>query len=56
LRIVSIAKYTTPYSENQISSEKEILYALEVNAGFSDRNGVEIGNLITFERTEKQVM
>lgn len=55
-RIVSIAKYTTPYSENQISSEKEVLYVLEVNAGFSDKYGVKTADLITFERAEKQVM
>ncbi|HYG37980.1 MAG TPA: DUF192 domain-containing protein [Cytophagales bacterium] len=49
-RIVTIKRNTTPYSEKEVPSEKEVLYVLEVNAGFSDKYGVKVGDLIRFKR------
>ncbi|MBW2999171.1 DUF192 domain-containing protein [Candidatus Woesearchaeota archaeon] len=31
------------------SSEKAVKYVLEVNAGFAERNGIEVGNRISWE-------
>lgn len=46
--IVSIARYTKPYSEEGILSGKPALYVLEVNAGFSDKYGVKEGDKVQF--------
>ena len=47
-RIVSIHKNTTPYSLDQIQSDKPALYVVEVNAGYTDRQGIVIGDFISF--------
>lgn len=49
-KVVTIQRNTTPYSENQIHSEKPVLYVIEVNAGFCDRYGVKVGDRIRFDR------
>jgi uncharacterized membrane protein (UPF0127 family) len=46
--IVSIQKYTQPKSTYSIPSEKPAMYVLEVNAGFTDKNGIAPGNKIDF--------
>ena len=56
LKIINIAKYTTPFSENQIPSGGDILYALEVNAGFCDKNGVKPGDKIQFNKSNVSVL
>jgi uncharacterized protein len=46
--IVSIQKYTQPKSTYSIPSEKPAKYVLEVNAGYSDKNGIYPGDKIDF--------
>ncbi len=46
--IVSIQKYTQPKSTYSIPSEKPAMYVLEVNAGFTDKNGINPGDKIEF--------
>lgn len=46
LRIVDIAKNTTPYSEAPIPSSSPAQYVVEVIAGFSEKYGVQEGDLI----------
>jgi uncharacterized membrane protein (UPF0127 family) len=46
--IVSIQKYTQPKSTYSIPSEKPAMYVLEVNAGYSDKNGIDSGDIINF--------
>jgi len=47
-RIVSIHKNCTPYSLDQIVSAKPALYVVEVNAGYTDKNGIQVGDMISF--------
>ena len=47
-QIVTIQKNTKPLSYAQIPSKRNAKYAVEVNAGFSDRHGIVIGDYITF--------
>jgi uncharacterized protein len=47
-KIVSIARNTKPYSLEQIPSEKPARYVVEVNAGFSLRHGIRVGDLVEF--------
>jgi uncharacterized protein len=46
--IVSIQKYTQPKSTYAIPSEKPAMYVLEVNAGFTDKYGINPGDKIDF--------
>jgi uncharacterized membrane protein (UPF0127 family) len=46
--IVSIQKYTQPKSTYSIPSEKPAMYVLEVNAGFTDKYGINPGDKIDF--------
>jgi len=46
--IVSIQKYTQPKSTYSIPSEKPAMYVLEVNAGFTDKFGINPGDKIDF--------
>jgi uncharacterized membrane protein (UPF0127 family) len=46
MQIVKIEKSTTPLSEELISVPKETYYTIEVNAGFCDQHGIEIGDSI----------
>ena len=48
--IVSIAKDTTPFSEQPIPSGQPAQYVLEVNAGFCERHGIVSGDRIEFVR------
>jgi uncharacterized membrane protein (UPF0127 family) len=47
-RIVSIHKNCTPYSLDQIPSAKPALYVVEVNAGFTQKHSIKVGDLISF--------
>ncbi|MGB2869777.1 MAG: DUF192 domain-containing protein [Bacteroidota bacterium] len=49
-RIVTIHKNTTPFSEQTYPSDGPVMYVLEVNAGFTDRNNVRVGDLVKWER------
>ncbi|NJC27156.1 DUF192 domain-containing protein [Neolewinella antarctica] len=46
--IVSIMPNTTPLSEAQVPSGVPARYVLEVNAGFAERKGLEIGDLMAW--------
>jgi uncharacterized protein len=46
--IVSIQKYTEPKSTYSIPSEKPAMYVLEVNAGFTDKFGINPGDKIEY--------
>lgn len=49
-KIVNIAKNTIPDSFDLIPSVFPVLYVVEVNGGFSDENGIEVGDLIEFKK------
>lgn len=46
--IVSIAENTTPYSQAQFSSKHPAKYALEVNGGFCQSQGIVAGDRVEF--------
>jgi len=48
--IVTIHKYTTPYSEESYQSTKPAKYVLEVNAGFTDERKISVGDRISWSR------
>lgn len=50
LNIVTIQKYTTPFSENPIPSTKAAMYVVEVLAGYSDTFQLREGDKIQFSR------
>jgi len=47
-KIISIQKNTKPFSEESLPSNGVAQYAVEVNAGFSDRNDIKPGDAISF--------
>ena len=47
-RIVSIAEHTTPFSTAAIPSRAPAQSVLEVNAGYAERNGVRVGDRVTY--------
>ena len=52
--IVSIQKYTQPGSSYSVPSEKPAKYVLEVNAGFSDKYGINPGDSIELFNSNKK--
>ncbi|CTQ53876.1 hypothetical protein LP7551_02407 [Roseibium album] len=46
-QIVSISAHTTPYSESVIPSGKPARYVLELNAGTSEKLGIDVGDVIS---------
>lgn len=53
-QIVSIAKYTTPFSSEQIESGAPAKFVLETPAGFADSHGILVGDRIRWRRTQPQ--
>jgi uncharacterized protein len=49
-QIITIYKKTEPLSYNAIPSKKDAKYVVEVNAGFCDKHGIVVGDLMAFER------
>ncbi len=47
-RIVGISKNCKPYSLEQIPSVKPALYVVEVNAGYTTKYGIRVGDMISF--------
>ncbi|MDO9258026.1 MAG: DUF192 domain-containing protein [Bacteroidales bacterium] len=47
-RIVSIQKNCKPYSTDQIPSIKPALYVVEVNAGYTSKYNIKVGDVISF--------
>ena len=50
--IVSIQKNTTPLSKQNLPSEGDAQYVIEVNAGFSDTYGLKAGDKVEFQIME----
>ena len=48
--IVTIHKNTTPYSEQTYESTKPAQYVLEVNAGYTDRHKISVGDRIAWNQ------
>src|SRR3989339_827257 len=48
--IVTIHKSTTPYSEESYASTKHAKYVLEVNAGFTDKYKIAVGDRLSWRR------
>jgi hypothetical protein len=48
MQIVTIQKNTKPLSDKPIPSYKNSMYVVEVNAGFCDKYGINIGDYINF--------
>jgi uncharacterized membrane protein (UPF0127 family) len=48
--VVTIHKYTTPYSEETYVSTKPAKYVLELNAGYADRKKISVGDRISWSR------
>ncbi len=48
--IVTIHKYTTPYTEEAYESTKPAKYVLEVNAGYTDKRKISVGDHISWSR------
>jgi hypothetical protein len=48
--IVTIHKYTTPYSEETYVSTGPAKYVLEVSAGYTDKRKVSVGDCISWNR------
>lgn len=46
--ILTMYKYTTPYSEAPIPSYQKAQYVVEVAGGFTDRYNIQIGDKISF--------
>jgi uncharacterized membrane protein (UPF0127 family) len=47
-KIVSIQKSAIPLSEESLSSSKDAMYVVEVNAGFTDKFNIKEGDVIQF--------
>jgi len=46
--VVTIHKYTTPYSEDSYASTRPAQYVVEVNGGFTDKYEIAVGDRITW--------
>ena len=52
-KIVSIAKYAKPYDDkHSLPSNYPAKYVLEINDGLSDKLGINVGDMIYWERTK----
>lgn len=51
-RVTKIARNTTPFSLEIVSSDGPARYVLEINAGAADRQGVEIGDKVMLSKTK----
>ena len=49
-QIVTIHKNTTPYSEQSYTSTKPAQFVVEVNAGYTDRHKISVGDHIAWSR------
>ena len=55
LEIVTIQKYTQPFSEDLIPSGEEAKYVIEVNAGYCDVKKIKEGQMIQFRLKDKNI-
>ncbi len=49
-KIVTIHNNTTPFSDQSYPSTQPAIYVLEVNAGFCEKYGVTVGDMIVWRR------
>jgi len=47
-KIISIQKRAKPYSEDSLPSFGNVQYVVEVNGGYCDKYGIEVGDTIVF--------
>jgi uncharacterized membrane protein (UPF0127 family) len=50
MQIVNIKKNTKPLSEKLIPSIRDSMYVVEVNAGFCDKYGINIGDYLSYAK------
>nr|WP_298928644.1 DUF192 domain-containing protein [uncultured Allomuricauda sp.] len=50
LKIASFQRDAQPYNETGLSSKVPVKYVLEINAGLSERLGLDIGDAISFTK------
>ncbi len=50
LNIVSFQKNAKPFDETGLSSKVPIKYVFEINAGLSDKLGLEVGDVVSFTK------
>lgn len=55
LEIVSIVKSATPFSEEFIPSTFPAKYVLEVNAGFTTKNNIDVGSTIRKRKIDVEI-
>ena len=51
LEIVTIRKNTKPYDDSSYPSTKPAQYVIEVNAGYTDKFNINVGDKVVFRRT-----
>ena len=51
--VIDCIKELEPYDETPVSSDSEVLYALEVNRGWFAENNVEVGDEISVQLSEE---
>ncbi|MBK9715951.1 MAG: DUF192 domain-containing protein [Saprospiraceae bacterium] len=56
LEIVSIQKYTQPFSESPIPSGSEAKYVIELNAGYCDLKKIKEGQVVHFSFKNKNII
>lgn len=50
-KIVTIHKSTVPYAEDSYKSTENAQFVIEVNAGFTDANGIEVGDSVDWRES-----
>ncbi|MBU2507661.1 MAG: DUF192 domain-containing protein [Bacteroidetes bacterium] len=48
--VVTVRKSTIPFDENSYTSTKLAIYVIEVNAGYTDRHNIQVGDKIVWRR------
>lgn len=51
LKIVTIQKNAVPYSEKSLPSTAPAQYVIEVNAGYTDKYKIKVGDKVVFRKT-----
>ncbi len=51
-KIASVQENAAPLNEGSLSSEVPVQYVLEVNAGYAERQGVTVGDSISYTRNK----
>lgn len=51
LEVVTIRKHTQVFSDEQIPSIKKAKFVIEVIAGFTDKNNIEVGDFVKYKKS-----